>query len=65
MAEMENTYNSPQYLSLLSGTFAFISIVDIQPFLTFAASVIAIYSGILSIRKKIKQSKNEKLENNP
>jgi hypothetical protein len=41
-------------LSIVSGTFAFISITSWQPTLTFIASVIAIVSGIISIRKNTK-----------
>lgn len=41
-------------LSIVSGTFAFISITSWQPTLTFIASIIAIVSGIISIRKNTK-----------
>lgn len=43
-------------LSIVSGTFAFISVTSFQPTLTFMASVIAIVSGIVSI---IKNTKNK------
>ena len=42
-------------LSIVSGTFAFISIASWQPVLTFIASVIAIVSGIVSIIKNTKK----------
>jgi uncharacterized membrane protein HdeD (DUF308 family) len=41
-------------LSIVSGTFAFISLTSWQPTLTFIASIIAIVSGIISIRKNTK-----------
>jgi hypothetical protein len=42
-------------LSFLSGLCAILSIADIQPFLTFVGSIIAIVSGIVSIYKKTKK----------
>lgn len=42
-------------LSIVSGTFAFISVTSFQPALTFIASVIAIVSGIVSIVKNTKK----------
>lgn len=42
-------------LSIVSGTFAFISVTSFQPALTFIASVIAIVSGIISIIKNTKK----------
>jgi len=40
--------------TMISGICAFISLADIQPMLTFIASIIAIVSGIISIIKKTK-----------
>jgi len=42
-------------LSIVSGTFAFISITSWQPALSFIASLIAIVSGIVSIIKNTKK----------
>lgn len=47
MNNLDNTY-----LSILSGFCAFISLSDIQPVLTFVASIVAIASGIYSIFRK-------------
>jgi hypothetical protein len=50
MNNLDNTY-----LSMISGFCAFISLSDIQPVLTFVASIVAIVSGIYSvIRRKRK-----------
>lgn len=49
-----NTNNNPS-LSIISGFCAVISISDIQPLLTFLASLIAIISGVYSIYNKIKK----------
>jgi hypothetical protein len=46
-------HNPP--LSAISGFCAVISLSDIQPVLTFIASVIAIISGVYSIYKKSKK----------
>jgi hypothetical protein len=37
---------------MVSGFCAFISLTDIQPLLTFVASIVAIVSGIYSILRK-------------
>jgi len=42
-------------LTAISGICAVISISDIQPVLTFIASLIAIFSGLYSIYKKSKK----------
>lgn len=47
MNNLDNTY-----LSMISGFCAFISLSDIQPVLTFVASIVAIVSGIYSLLKK-------------
>ena len=47
MNNLDNTY-----LSMISGFCAFISLSDIQPVLTFVASIVAIVSGIYSLVKK-------------
>ena len=50
MNNLDNTY-----LSMISGFCVFISLSDIQPVLTFVASIVAIVSGIYSvIRRKRK-----------
>ena len=46
-----NNWGNSGILSFVSGIFAFISIGNFQPILTFVASIIAIISGIISIRK--------------
>lgn len=51
---MEISHSNSGILSIISGAFAFISIGNFQPILTFVASIIAIVSGIISIRKNIK-----------
>lgn len=43
------------YLSIISGVFAVVSLSAIQPYLTFAASIIAIASGLYSFTKKGKK----------
>jgi len=43
------------FFGITSGTFALISLADIQPYITFAASIIAVVSGIVSIRKNWKK----------
>jgi len=48
-----NQDNPP--LTAISGICALISLSDIQPVLTFIASLIAILSGIYSIYKKSKK----------
>jgi hypothetical protein len=47
-------HNNPP-LTAISGICAVISISDIQPVLTFTASLIAIISGVYSIYKKSKK----------
>ncbi len=47
MNSLDNTY-----LSMISGFCAFISLSDIQPALTFVASIVAIVSGVYSIFRK-------------
>jgi hypothetical protein len=42
-------------LTAISGICAVISLSDIQPVLTFIASLIAIFSGLYSIYKKSKK----------
>jgi hypothetical protein len=46
-------HNPP--LNAISGICAVVSITDIQPVLTFTASLIAIFSGLYSIYKKSKK----------
>jgi hypothetical protein len=48
-----NNDNPP--LTAISGICAVISLSDIQPVLTFVASLIAIISGLYSIYKKSKK----------
>ena len=48
-----NNDNPP--LTAISGICAVISLSDIQPILTFIASLIAIISGVYSIYKKSKK----------
>lgn len=48
-----NQNNPP--LTAISGFCAVISLSDIQPMLTFVASLVAIISGIYSIYKKSKK----------
>jgi hypothetical protein len=48
-----NQHNPP--LTAISGICAVVSITDIQPVLTFIASLIAIFSGLYSIYKKSKK----------
>jgi hypothetical protein len=48
-----NHHNPP--LTAISGICAVVSITDIQPVLTFIASLIAIFSGLYSIYKKSKK----------
>jgi hypothetical protein len=48
-----NQYNPP--LTAISGFCAVISLSDIQPILTFVASLVAITSGVYSIYKKSKK----------
>jgi len=48
-----NNYNPP--LTAISGICAVVSISQIQPVLTFIASLIAISSGLYSIYKKSKK----------
>jgi len=50
MNNLDNTY-----LSMISGFCAFISLSDIQPVLTFVASIVAIVSGIYSLVRKRKK----------
>ena len=44
-------------LAMISGISAFITITSIQPYLTFAASIIAIVSGLYSLRYLIFKKK--------
>lgn len=48
-----NQHNPP--LTAISGFCAVISLSDIQPILTFVASLVAITSGVYSIYKKYKK----------
>jgi hypothetical protein len=48
-----NQNNPP--LAAISGFCAVVSLSDIQPVLTFIASLIAIFSGVYSIYKKSKK----------
>ena len=48
-----NQHNPP--LTAISGICAVISLSDIQPILTFVASLVAITSGVYSIYKKSKK----------
>ena len=48
-----NQNNLP--FTAISGFCAVISLSDIQPVLTFIASIIAIFSGVYSIYKKSKK----------
>jgi hypothetical protein len=48
-----NQHDPP--LTAISGLCAVISLSDIQPILTFIASLIAIFSGVYSIYKKSKK----------
>ena len=43
------------YLSVISGIFALVSLSTIQPYLSLAASLIAIASGVYSFTKKSKK----------
>jgi hypothetical protein len=48
-----NQHNPP--LTAISGICAVVSLSQIQPVLTFIASLIAIFSGLYSIYKKSKK----------
>ena len=50
---MNNLDNN--YLSMISGFCAFISLSDIQPVLTFVASIVAIVSGFYSVTRMKKK----------
>ena len=43
------------FLTITSGIFGFISIAAIQPYLSVAASLVAICSGVLAIRKHLRK----------
>lgn len=43
------------FFGITSGTFALISLANIQPYLTLIASLIAIISGAVSIWKNLKK----------
>lgn len=48
-------YTTPGGLSILSGIFAFISLVEIQPVMVFISTGIAIASGAVSLYKNLKK----------
>lgn len=45
------------FLTIISGLCAILSLANIQPYLTFVGSVIAIVSGLISIYKKTNKRK--------
>lgn len=51
------THDQSGILSVISGICALLSIANIQPYLTFIGSVIAIVSGGISIYKKLNKKK--------
>jgi hypothetical protein len=55
---MQGTETGNNNLTILSGVSALVSIGSIQPLLTFAASLIAIVSGLYSIYIKHKKNKS-------
>lgn len=47
------------FLSMVSAFFAVVTLTAIQPWLTFIASLVAIASGIYSMHRTYKKSKNK------
>jgi hypothetical protein len=57
---MVHNSNQSDLLTILSGTTAFISVVNVQPIVSLIASLIAIISGLFAIRYYIKATKRFK-----
>ena len=57
---MVHNSNQSDLLTIVSGTSAFISVVNVQPVVSLLASLIAIISGVYAIRYYIKASKRFK-----
>jgi hypothetical protein len=57
---MVHNSNQSDLLTILSGTSAFISVVNVQPVVSLIASLIAIVSGLFAIRYYIKATKRFK-----
>ena len=58
--KMVHNSNQSDLLTILSGTTAFISVVNVQPVVSLIASLIAIVSGLFAIRYYIKAAKRFK-----
>jgi hypothetical protein len=57
---MVHNSNQSDLLTILSGTTAFIGVVNVQPIVSLIASLIAIVSGLFAIRYYIKAAKRFK-----
>lgn len=57
---MVHNSNQSDLLTIVSGTSAFISVVNVQPVVSLLASLIAIISGLLAARYYIKATKRFK-----
>jgi len=57
---MVHNSNHSDLLTIVSGTSAFISVVNVQPIVSLMASLVAIISGIFAIRYYIKATKRFK-----
>ena len=57
---MVHNSNQSDLLTILSGTSAVISVVNVQPVVSLLASLIAIISGLLAARYYIKATKRFK-----
>lgn len=57
---MVHNSNQSDLLTIVSGTSAFISVVNVQPIVSLLASLIAIISGLLAARYYIKATKRFK-----
>lgn len=57
---MVHNSNHSDLLTIVSGTSAFISVVNVQPLVSLVASLIAIISGVFAIRYYIKATKRIK-----
>ena len=57
---MVHNSNQSDLLTIVSGTFAYISVANVQPIVSLIASLIAIISGLLAARYYIKATKKFK-----
>jgi hypothetical protein len=57
---MVHNSNQSDLLTIVSGTTAFIGVVNVQPVVSLIASLIAIISGVFAIRYYIKAAKRFK-----